>query len=147
MAYTTPPTFVTGAVLSAAQLNTLSDNQEYLYGAVTMTNPAVQMVEITAGDSVTATATKWAIRHRTNTLKYRMDMVQGTSDGVRIKFGSTTVFNDSSDRNTPYSFDSTVDISSAGLTVGTWYVVTVELDGEPGSAVNRLQVIDLREIA
>jgi hypothetical protein len=99
MPYVTPTTFADGNVLSASQLNVLSDDIEYLYGIVRQTNPATQMVEVAAGDSATGDETKWAIRHKTETFKYRMDLVQGTADAVRIKYGSTTVFTDATDRN------------------------------------------------
>lgn len=146
MPYTTPPTFTTGNVLSAANLNNLSDNIEFLYGVTRQTNPATQMVEIIAGDGATATAAKWAIRHKTDTLKFHMTMTNGTIDAMRIKYGSTTVYTDSNDRSNPYVYTGTTDISGLGLTVGTWYVVTVEIDGEPASANNTLRVLDLREI-
>jgi hypothetical protein len=146
MAYTTPPTFADNNVLSASQLNILSDDVEYLYGVVRQTNPETQMVEVAAGDSATGDETKWAIRHKTETFKYRMDLVQGTADAVRIKYGSTTVFTDAADRSATYSYDGTVDLTSFAFTVGDWYLITVELDGEPASAVNRLYVYDLREI-
>ncbi len=47
MAWTTPPTFVNGAVLSAAQMNILSDDIEYLRGFVSGANPGVPEVTIT----------------------------------------------------------------------------------------------------
>lgn len=147
MPYVTPPTFTNGNVLSASQLNILSDDIEYLYGVVRQTNAATQMVELVAQSGLTTTATKWSIRHRTNTLRYRMDVVQGTVDGVRIKFGSTTVYNNADDHSNPYTYNGTADLSSFGLTMGQWYIVTVEVDGEPGSSNNTLRVLDIREIA
>lgn len=146
MPYTSPPTFTTGNVLSAANLNTLSDDVEYLYGAVQQTNAASYAYELGPGSGATEVADKWRIRYKTNTLKYDIRVEQGTLDALRIKLNGTTVFNDGTDRSNPYTYAGTVDITSLGLTLGTWYTLTVEADGEPGSSVNSCVVYDLRLI-
>jgi len=44
MAYSTPPTFADGNILTATQLNTLSANQEYLKGVIDAPNvPSIQV--------------------------------------------------------------------------------------------------------
>jgi hypothetical protein len=148
MPYVTPPTFADGNVLSASQLNTLSDDVEFLYGVVRMTNPPFLGEELTAGDGDTESSNSlWVVLHRMETLRYHMSLEQGTADAVRIKYGGVTVFQDSNDQSATYEYLGTVDLTSFAFTVGEVYLVSVEIDGEPGSAVNRLQVYDLREIA
>lgn len=104
------------------------------------------MIEIIAAASTTATATKWVWRHRSNTFRYHLVMTNGTIDALRIKYNSTTIYTDSNDRSNPYVYAGTVDISSHGFTVGDYYIITVEIDGEPASADNTLRVYDVREI-
>lgn len=65
MAYTAPPNFTAGSVLSAAQMNILSDDIEYLYGIVGGPTPAVNAVyfEDTDGEAYWAFRYKWRYLH------------------------------------------------------------------------------------
>jgi hypothetical protein len=152
MAYTTPPTFSDGSILSASQLNILSDDVEYLYGTVQQTNAATFAYELGPGDGASEEAARWVIRHKTNTFRYSMIVTQGTIDSVDIDFqpvaGGTAVevFTDGTNRSATYTYSGTVDISAKGFTVGNWYTVIVTATGQSGSSVNKLIVYDLREI-
>lgn len=64
MPYTTPPTFVDGAPLSASQLNTLSDNQAYFAGLAQAANiPFARQT-----DAFDGAASYWQCRHRSQYL-------------------------------------------------------------------------------
>lgn len=146
MPYTTIPTRADGDILYAAHLNLLSDNVEYLYGLVNQTNAGTYAYELGPGDGATETAAKWVIRHKTNTFRYDIRVETGTIDSLTIKYASTVIYNDGADRSNPYTYSGTVDLTSFGFTVGTWYVISVVADGEPGSAINSCRVYDLREV-
>lgn len=145
MAWTTPPTFADGDYLAAANLNILSDDIEHLRAQSYQVNTGFPVHDLTPGDGSTSTASKWAVKHFSNTFRYWMVVTLGTMDAVRIKFGATTIFNDAADRSNPYTYIGTIDISSYGFTANTVYDLTVEADGEPGSANNTLRVYYLGE--
>ena len=58
MAYTTPPTFTGGSVLSASQLNTLSANQSYFKGIVDAPNP-VNVAQVLNATGTANFAGRW----------------------------------------------------------------------------------------
>lgn len=146
MAWVTPPTFADNTILSAAQLNILSANLEYLWERAQQTNVARQIPQISVGDG-DETETSLVIVHKFKTLEYRIAMTQGTFDDFAIQYDSTTVFTDTNDRSNPYVYTGTVDLTSFGLTVGQVYRIRVSAGGEPGSAVNTARIDLMQEIA
>lgn len=146
MAWVTPPTFADNTILSAAQLNILSANLEYLWERAQQTNVARQIPQISVGDG-DETETSLVIVHKFKTLEYRIAMTQGTFDDFAIQYDSTTVFTDGDDRSNPYVYTGTVDLTSFGLTVGQVYRIRVSAGGEPGSAVNTARIDLMQEIA
>lgn len=63
MAYSTPPTFVAGDILEAAQLNVLGENDEYLYGVaqgVTFSGVELTRAAATSIPNTTDTTITWS---------------------------------------------------------------------------------------
>ena len=111
MAYTTPPTFNTGDILSATQLNILSDDIEYLNGFVVGSSPAMVSVNLANDGDV-----YFIIRHTQRYLhvKYR------AQDSCRIYYDAITVYNQGS---TVGDRTITVDLNPFGLTLNQIYVL------------------------
>lgn len=115
MAYQTPPTFTTGDVLSATQLNILSDDIEYLNGFAVSASPAMVSVHLDQdGDAF------FMIRH---TQRYLHFKYRG-QDRIRVYYDTTEV----------YSVDDTVgdqtvavDLNPFGLTLGQLYVLKINI--------------------
>lgn len=148
MGYTSPPTFSTGAYLSAAQLNILSDDIEYLRGQQMMpTTGLYRQSSIDSYSGATVTRTGWALMHITNTFRYRISLVQGTSTLLRIRANGQTVYEDTASRsrtnNTDYVWSNTVSISSLPLTVGGIYEISINFTGS--GALSRIQIEHLGE--
>ena len=119
MAWTTPPTFVTSNAASAAQLNILSDDLEFLQGVAAGPNAPFQSVVFT--NSGTAT---YHLRYRYRYLHYSYTVSVDPGDDIKIKVNGTTKVSDGAPGEATVT--SYVDLTSMGLTPGTWYPVTVE---------------------
>ncbi len=119
MAWTTPPTFVTSNAASAAQLNILSDDLEFLQGVAAGPNAPFQSVVFT--NSGTAT---YHLRYRYPYLHYSYTVSVDPGDDIKIKVNGTTKVSDGAPGEATVT--SYVDLTSMGLTPGTWYPVTVE---------------------
>lgn len=115
MAWTTPPTFVDGAILSASQLNILSDDLEELHGAIAGSNPGQPSVALpTDGDVF------YLIRHIHPYLHLKI------VGRTRVYYDSTQVLNSGSEGVTAtYA----VNLTSYGLTVGAIYTLRVNIEG------------------
>lgn len=111
MAYTTPPTFTTGSILSAAQLNILSDNIEYLNGFVVGTSPAMVSVNIPVDGDVL-----FLIRHTQRYLhfKYR------ANDRIRVYYNATQVYGVD---DVPGDQTVVVDLNPFGLVMNQIYTL------------------------
>lgn len=80
MAYTAPPTFTAGSVLSAAQMNILSDDIEYLYGKVGGAVPAVNAHKTTStGDDA-----YYAFRYKGRYIHLKYVLGSGAGNHVRV---------------------------------------------------------------
>lgn len=122
MPYTTPPTFVNGQVISAAQLNILGDDIEFLNGV--MAGPNIPFQSIT-WDTNSGEHT-WYVRHRHRYLHYSFQIANDPADDVKIYVNNSLVFHDGSPGEgfqTSY-----VDLNPLGLTVGVWYPIRFEYD-------------------
>ena len=151
MAWTTPPTFTDGNVLSATQLNVLSDNCEYLYGLVTAPNVPFSSLKST-GTSLDSTNNSWFIRHKYNYFHFRIEF--GTedihADGLGIYLDGNEIFQSDDDwvnatdtisigfgtgiSTTDTAVFGYVDISGLSLTVGTWYEIYVDVPFSAGGS-------------
>ena len=135
MAFVAPPTFADGAVLSAADLNKLSDNQEYLKGILATPNVPLLVIHATNGDDADG---EWAFPHLHDYFHWQFIPVSQDIDRVRIWIYA-------SDGNMQFGgpiFDSNAnpaDLAAAitegwtdsydvsALTIGTWYRVVVDI--------------------
>lgn len=115
MPYQTPPTFTTGAALSAAQLNILSDNQEYFYGFVVGQNPAMTATRLAADGTV-----NMIIRHTQRYLHFGYE----AGDRCKVYYGATKVYDESGLSGTQ---NPTVDLNAYGLTYGQIYTLAFEI--------------------
>ena len=89
MPYTTIPTATDGAVLSAAYLNTLSDNQEYLHGLANRANAPFNSYEQDDGN-LDETEMIWFGRHRCRYFHYKAHC-EDDADYIRIYYNGTMV--------------------------------------------------------
>lgn len=116
MAYTTPPTFNTGDILSAGNLNILSDDIEYLNGFVVGTSPAMVSVNIPVDGDVL-----FIIKHTQRYLKVKYR----AQDRCRIWYNGTNVYDQS---GTIGDQTVSIDTNSAGLTLNQFYTLKFSLE-------------------
>ena len=121
MAWTTPPTFVDGAILSASQLNILSADLEYLYALLQAPQPASSTLY--ANRSLTSTNNSWRIRYKNRYLHYRATVAANTVNAFAIVVNGTTYTISSTPQTVGYVYSGYVDVKAQGLTVGTIYNV------------------------
>ena len=125
MPYTPPPTFVDDAILSAAQLNVLSDNQEYFSGLAQAVNVPFALVEPGLGAAGTAS---WQIRHRLDWLNvyvsWYVDPSWNDHHYLEVDYNSSSVYTEESMTGTGAKWVG-IDLSAEGLTVGNWYDITI----------------------
>jgi hypothetical protein len=122
MSFVTPPTFVDGAVLTATQLNQLSDGVRFLNGLGGQSIGATLMVNHT---SDTPAVYYYAGRH---THRYLHILYVGTlGDDLLFENGATTVYHDGNPENG--YVDAVVDLQTVlpDLAVGQWYVLTATM--------------------
>jgi len=135
MAWTTPPTFVDGAILSAAQLNILSADLEYLYALLQAPQPASSTLY--ANRDLNSTNNSWRIRYKNRYLHYRATVAAGTVNAFGIVVNGTTYTISTTPQTIGAVYSSYVDVVSQGLTVGTVYNVyfTTSLATQNTSAI------------
>ena len=135
MAWTTPPTFTDGAILSAAQLNILSADLEYLYALLQAPQPASSTLY--ANRNLNSTNNSWRIRYKNRYLHYRATVVNGTVNAFGIVVNGTTYTISTTPQTIGAVYSSYVDVVSQGLTVGTVYNVyfTTSLATQNTSAI------------
>lgn len=116
MPYTSIPTLSDGSILSAAHLNLLADNANYLGGLGGLPNVAFRQVRTSD-----AGGTFFHMRHRHRYLKAYYESTN--CDYIKIYFNGTLVKNDGDpDAAETYS----IDLNALGLTVGQWYEIEVQ---------------------
>lgn len=133
MSWVSPPMFVDGAVLTAAQLNQLSDGVRYLNGLGAQSIGATLMVAHTRD---TAASYYYAGRH---THRYLHILYMGVlGDDLRFENGATTVYHDGNPENG--FVDAVVDLQTVlpGLAIGQWYELkaTMETQGGGTATIN-----------
>ncbi len=127
MPYTTIPTLSDGSILTAAHLNLLADNSNFLAGLGGIPNLAFSHVVTSTGQSL-----YWHMRHRHRYLHVLVDWTNN-ADYLRIYYNNTKIHDDGD----PSGSDSlTLDLNSLGLTVGNWYEIRAEVGFVGGSAMN-----------
>lgn len=119
MAWTTPPTFADNAILSATQLNILSDDLAYLYGLLQAPSPAI--TTLYANQNLAVTNNSWIIRYRHRYIHYRATVGLGTNDALALVVNGTTYNIDATTRAQGYIYSGYVDVNAQGLTLGNIY--------------------------
>ena len=142
MAWTSPPTFVTGAVLSAAQLNILSDDVEYLYGIAQQVQ--IPFATLVTADDLSAANNGWRILYTHRYLHYRISIDGWNCTLMQIYANNALVFNDTVTRIN-YVWAGYVDLNSLGLTVGQWYTLhlVTNIDNTNHAANFRVEFLGL----
>ena len=122
MAWTTPPTFADGDYLTAANLNILSDDVEYLYARARQVNAGFVVRTVNDSDNSNDTVSGWSVLHLSNTFRYRLSFT-GNADYIYIRYNAVNIWQ----VNTPTAgiITGTVDLTSQGLTLGTIYGLSV----------------------
>ncbi len=116
MAYTSIPTLSDGTILSAAYLNLLAANANYLGGLGALPNIAFRQVRTNSAGS-----TFFHMRHQHRYLKAYYESTN--CDYIKIYYNGTQVMNDGDpDAAQTYS----MDLNALGLTVGNWYEVELQ---------------------
>ena len=128
MAYTTPPDFVTGAILSAAQLNILSDDVDFLNGIAQAPNIPFQAYEFVGTES-----RDWYMRYRHPYLLYYYDVLHNPADDIKIYVNDVEVFHDGAPGEE--TVEGHIDLAALGLTLRSWYKVTVSFVPDSGSTL------------
>lgn len=124
MSYTTPPTFADTNILTAAQLNTLSDNIEFLYSLISGVNiPFTSDVVTLSGDS-----RSWIFRRQARYLHYKIRSTQNDTDRMRIFANGNAELDDGTNRIGAYTWEGYIDLTgiTAVPAVGAFYEVYAE---------------------
>jgi hypothetical protein len=127
MAYTTIPTLSDGTILTAAWLNTLADNANYLNSLGGVPNLAFSHVATSTGQSL-----YYHIRHRHRYLYVLVSFVNN-ADYFNVKYNGSTVYTNGDPSGTPTI---KIDLNSLSLTVGNWYVVQIDCGFVGGSSMD-----------
>ena len=120
MAYTTPPTF-SATVLSAAQLNILSTDIEFLHSLVYGMNiPFTSETNTLSGDS-----RNWQFRRRVRYLHYLIRSTQNDTDQLDITVNGNIEYTDGVNRIGAYTWSGYIDLTliTAVPAVGDFYAV------------------------
>ena len=127
MAWTTPPTFVTSNAASAAQLNILSDDLEFLQGVADAPNAPFQSLVVTADVDTT-----YHIRYEGDVYFHYKYIISGAdANAVDITLNGSNIYSDGVANMGTYA--GYVDITSLGLIAGTWYPIVFQWNGKVGS--------------
>lgn len=123
MAYQVPPSFADGDILSAANLNIISQNLEFFWGLVSGVNVPFTGEKLT-GSTDTRT---WTGRRVGRYLHYKMRIVNGTSDEVTIRLDGNNEYGDGTNRSAPYTWSGYIDLSAttSAPDIGEFYEVYV----------------------
>ena len=119
MAWIPTPTFVDGSPISAAQLNILSADLAHSQGVSAGPNAPFQSVVFTNSGIAT-----YHLRYRYPYFHYRYTVSVDPGDDVNIKVNGTSKVHDGAPGEATVT--GYVDLTSMGLTPGSWYPVTVE---------------------
>jgi len=127
MPYTTIPSVSDGNVLTAAWLNTLADNANYLASLGGIPNLAFSHVATSTGQSL-----YWHMRHRHRYLYVLVTFVNN-ADYFNVKYNGSTVYTNGDPSGTPTI---KLDLNPLSLTVGNWYTVQVDCGFVGGSSMD-----------
>ena len=137
MPWTTPPTFVDDAILTATQLNVLSDDLEFLHGLSTGVNVPFRSIGI--GTDVDAGDENLRIRHLGRYLHYKVTMDSGEHDELVLYYDGDVAYQDLGHQVSPYTWSGAIDLHNTGIisptpTIGDFYVITFRWRWNVGGA-------------
>ena len=142
MSWSANPTFTDGNVLSASQLNTLSDNLAFLYGRLQGVNVPFSSLKV-VNKSLNSGNNGWTFRHMHNYLHYSLTLISGNiddGDDLTIRRADTnavleTVEDSPTELGTPQTWTGYINLGSvwAALDVGDYYTVYVTTDNNSES--------------
>lgn len=124
MPFIAPPTFSSGQILTASQLNVLSDDIEFLNSITDYINvPFSKYVYGLIGTQSMSEA-KWLFRHRGRYLHYYLTLDTGDVDApltIKVNWGAGvfTVFSQSSSLTSPQTIAGYVDLDTVLAGLGT----------------------------
>lgn len=116
MPYTTPPTFSTGQILTASQLNVLSGDIEYLNSITDYINVPFSKYVYGLSGTQSMSEAKWIFRHRHQYLHYYLTIDTDDVDApltIKINWGAgvNTIFSQSSSLTSPQTYAGYVDLT------------------------------------
>lgn len=124
MAWVSPPTFADAAVLSATQLNTLSDDLTYLYGISQSINaPVLSMYS--AGLSLTSSNNLWYFRYQLPYLHYKARCVDFGIYDFALYVNGVKKYEDLTDYTPSKTYQGYIDLSAMSLTLGNLYPIYI----------------------
>jgi hypothetical protein len=128
MAWTTIPAQADGNVLTAAYLNILSDNIEFLYSLISGINIPFTGDQFGSGVSRVYTFTRQG-----RYMHYKARLTSGDSDEVILRIDGNTEYNDATNRASPYTWSGYIDLTAttSNPAVGDSYEVTFQFSPNP----------------
>lgn len=151
MSWTTPPTFADGSTVTAAQLNALIDNVEYLKDLALQVNPPFGSWALNSDDANEDHNT-WYIIHTGRYLHFQIELLGGDIQDISIRYNDSNVWEDATNRTWPYIYEGYVDLNDTGVitptpTYGEEYSIWVVTDGNPSCEVRVNYIIEYNETA
>lgn len=120
MAWSSPPTFGDGTILSATKLRTISQDLAHLYGLLNM--PQAASCSLYNNTGLSSANNSWWFRHKGQAyLHYHAYVQSNTCTSFQIVVNGTSVFLDSTTRSAGYTYSGSVSITSLSLTSGDVY--------------------------
>jgi hypothetical protein len=126
MPFTTPPTFADAAILSAAQLNILSDDISWLFGLVG--GPNLPFNSLASGIvNLSSSNNSWLLRHRHRYLHYLVRLTANDNNDLDLFYNGVRVYHDETDRAAQYTYTGYVDLHDPETWsdwIGAWALTT-----------------------
>jgi len=137
VAFTPVPTFADGAILTAADLNIIADNIEFLHSLVAGINVPFSSDTITGGSGTLVTSRNYAVRYVARYLHYKIRITDGETESLDIFINEVSEFNDAVDRTAPYEWTGYIDLEGITTppTLLDWLSCRVPVDFNVGGNV------------
>jgi hypothetical protein len=149
MAWSTPPTFVDDATVTAAQLNTLKGDIEFLASVTSQVNAPFGSWALNSDDANEDHNT-WYIIHTARYLHFKIELLGGDIQDIAIRYNDLNVWEDATNRTWPYTYEGYVDLNDTGVITptpdyGEEYSIWVTTDGNPSCEVRVDYIIEYSE--
>lgn len=142
MAYQVPPVFNSGDVLSAANLNIISQNLEFFWSLVSGVNIPFSGQTMTGSGS----SRVWTFRHTCRYLHYKFFLDGGDSDEITLVVNGNDEWGDATNRSADYTWTGYVDTNAitSPPAIGSFYDCHVDMSFGGGGGSD-LQIVYLIE--